>query len=106
MPRMVRPDPHRRRGVETGSPVESVTRRSIKRNKELFRYSKRFPECRNQNYDAVSRPNQVALDEWDGGFRQTTSKTPVPTHYDSSYDLRFLFCRDPQERLLASYRLS
>jgi hypothetical protein len=35
MPRIVRPDLFRSRETEFGSPVESATRRSIKRNKEL-----------------------------------------------------------------------
>src|SRR5881398_2576805 len=35
MPRIVRPDPHRIRGTESGSPAGPATRRSIKRNKEL-----------------------------------------------------------------------
>ena len=35
MPRIVRPDPHRIRGTELGSPAGPATRRSIKRNKEL-----------------------------------------------------------------------
>ncbi|PYK93755.1 MAG: hypothetical protein DME36_08325 [Verrucomicrobia bacterium] len=34
MPRIVRPDPHRIRRTEFGSPVGPATRRSIKRNKE------------------------------------------------------------------------
>ena len=34
MPRIVRPDPHRIRGTEFGSPVGPATRRPIKRNKE------------------------------------------------------------------------
>jgi len=34
MPRIVRPDPHRFRGTEFGSPVGPATRRPIKRNKE------------------------------------------------------------------------
>jgi len=41
MPRIVRPDPHRIRGTEFGSPVGPVTRRSIKRNKELPKSSDR-----------------------------------------------------------------
>jgi hypothetical protein len=39
MPRIVRPDPHRIRGTEFGSPVGPATRRSIKRNKELAKSS-------------------------------------------------------------------
>jgi len=35
MPRIVRPDPFRSRKQKFGSPVESTTRRSVKRNKEL-----------------------------------------------------------------------
>ena len=38
MPRIVRPDPHRIRGTEFGSPVGPATRRSIKRNKELEKH--------------------------------------------------------------------
>jgi len=38
MPRIVRPDPHRIRGTEFGSPVGPATRRPIKRNKELPKY--------------------------------------------------------------------
>ena len=38
MPRIVRPDPHRFRGTEFGSPVGPATRRSIKRNKELAKF--------------------------------------------------------------------
>ena len=34
MPRIVRPNPHRFRGAEFGSPVGLATHRSIKRNKE------------------------------------------------------------------------
>src|SRR5206468_1543644 len=41
MPRIVRPDPHRFRGTEFGSPVGPATRRSIKRNKELAKSSDR-----------------------------------------------------------------
>ena len=41
MPRIVRPDPHRLRGSEFGSPVGPATRRSIKRNKELTEASNR-----------------------------------------------------------------
>ena len=39
MPRIVRPDPHRFRGTEFGSPIGPATRRSIKRNKELVESS-------------------------------------------------------------------
>ena len=35
MPRIVRPDPNRFTRTEFGFPVESATRQSIKRNKEL-----------------------------------------------------------------------
>ena len=35
MLRIVRPDPHRFRGTEFGSPIGSANHRSIKRNKEL-----------------------------------------------------------------------
>ena len=41
MPRIVRPDPHRIRGTEFGSPIGPGTRRSIKRNKELAKSSDR-----------------------------------------------------------------
>jgi hypothetical protein len=47
----------------------------------------------------------VDLDEWDAGFRQTKSKTPVPTHYELSIHLRGVFWKDLQGRRLASYRL-
>jgi len=48
MPRIVRPDPFRIRGIEVGSPVEPATRRSIKRNKEL-------PKTSNQELLASSK---------------------------------------------------
>jgi len=38
IPRIVRPDPHRIRGTEFGSPVGPATRRPIKRNKELKKF--------------------------------------------------------------------
>jgi hypothetical protein len=41
MPRIVRPDLFRIRGIEIGSPAEPATRQSIKRNKELAEASDR-----------------------------------------------------------------
>ena len=45
------------------------------------------------------------LDEWDAGFRQTTSKTPVPTHYGLSIYLGVVFWKGLQGPHLAGYPL-
>jgi hypothetical protein len=38
MPRIVRPDLFRFRGIEIGFPLDTTTHRSIKRNKELVKH--------------------------------------------------------------------
>jgi hypothetical protein len=47
----------------------------------------------------------VDLDEWDAGFRQTKSKTPVPPHYGLEIYLRVVFWKRLRRPHLASYRL-
>ena len=47
----------------------------------------------------------VDLDEWDAGFRQTKSKTPVLTPYGLSIYLRGVFWKGLQGPRRASYRL-
>jgi len=47
MPRIVRPDLFQNLGTKIGSPVEPVTRRLIKRNKELTEMSERKIEPSN-----------------------------------------------------------
>lgn len=77
--------------AKIGSPVGPATRRPIKRNKELSKLSKCFPRVPKSKLWCSFTPGHVDLDEWDAGFRQTKSKTPVPPHYGLSIYLRVLF---------------
>jgi|GEM_PF-7091817 len=45
------------------------------------------------------------LDDWDAGFRQTKSKTPVPIHYGLLIYLRVFFGQRLQGRRLSNSRL-
>ena len=63
MPRIVRPDPHRFRGTEFGSPIGPATRRSIKRNKELEKPSDRVESQSSQSWPRNSLPvNKAAME--------------------------------------------
>ena len=61
MPRIVRPDPHRFRGTEFGSPIGLATRRSIKRNKELEKSSDR--EMRQSSEPLAAHSDRLIGDE-------------------------------------------
>jgi len=93
------------RETEIGSPVEPATRRPIKRNKELSKLSNCFSRVLKSKLLCSFTPGHVDLDEWDAGFRQTKSKTPVPPHYGLSIYLRVVFWKRLQGPYLASYRL-
>jgi len=75
--------------AKIGFPVGPATRRSIRRNKELSKLSNCFPRVLKSKLWCSFTPGNVDLDEWDAGFRQTKSKTPVPPHYGFSCALCF-----------------
>jgi hypothetical protein len=69
MPRIVRPDPHRFRGTEFGSPVGPATRRSIKRNKELLKF---LP-----GWGAVNQNRELPLDVVQDARRRKGLRVPI-----------------------------
>jgi len=91
--------------AKIGFPVGPATRRAIKRNKELPKLSKCFPRVLKSKLWCSFTAGHVDLDEWDAGFRQTKSKTPVPPHYGLPIYLRVVFWKRLQGPYLASYRL-
>jgi hypothetical protein len=91
--------------AKIGFTVGPATRRPIKRNKELTKLSNCFPRVLKLKLLRSFMSGHVDLDEWDAGFRQTKSNTPVPPHYGLPIYLRVVFWKRLQGPYLASYRL-
>jgi hypothetical protein len=104
MPRIVRPDSCNFCARKLGPPLDWLLADPLSETKNAPN-GQMFSQTAESKSLCRFTPGHVDLDEWDAGFRQTKSKTPVPTHYGLSIYLRGVFWKGLQWRRLASYRL-
>jgi len=95
MPRIVRPDPHRIRGTEFGSPVGPATRRSIKRNKELAEASNRKMIASSITGDSpVNFGDHLALDVGHCGLERLRRRTAHRALATALTEVAVLLCSE------------